>query len=323
MSNQIQGGKISLVVPLYNESGNIHKLISRIHEVDFPSTYELIEILLIDDGSTDQSAELIQEKLTEFPKLKLIQFERNFGQTSALTAGFDFAVGDLIICLDADLQNDPQDIPKMLNKLDEGYDVVSGWRKDRQDPFLRTLLSKFANRMIAQITGLHLHDYGCTLKIYRKKHLKKIHLYGEMHRFIPIYLQTVGAKVCEVPVKHTARTWGASKYGLNRTFKVMLDLFVIRFLNKYSNRPIYLFGSFGAVMMSIGAFVGFYSIFLKLSKNVSFILTPLPFMSLLSFFMGILCILLGLLAELLMRVYYETQDKSTYIIKNIFPSDPA
>lgn len=309
---------ISIVVPVFNESGNIDPLIKAIHAVEFPGSYHLLETILIDDGSTDNSAYLIKKASDDYPDLHLIEFERNFGQTSALTAGFDHAKGDLIICLDADLQNDPADIPKMLAKLEEGYDVVSGWRKDRKDDFLRTELSKVANKVIGKVTGVCLHDYGCTLKIYRRKHLDRINLYGEMHRFIPVYLATVGAKVCEIPVNHAPRTWGTSKYGLNRTFKVLLDLMVIRFLNHYSNRPIYLYGTAGFISMGLGFFAGFMAIFRKIAYGESLILTPLPMISLFSFFFGILFILVGLLAELMMRVYYESQNKSTYVVKNKF-----
>jgi len=312
--------KISLVVPVFNEEGNLLPLIQAIESVEFPEGYVLSEVILIDDGSTDQSPELMKELAKSHALLKCVLLERNFGQTSALSAGFDHAHGDLVICLDADLQNDPADIPKMLAKLDEGYDLISGWRKDRQDPPLRTVLSKFANRLIGKSTGLHLHDYGCTLKIYKKKHLDKIKLYGEMHRFIPIYMQTVGAKVCEVPIKHKPRVWGASKYGFNRTFKVLLDLMVIRFLNKYSNRPIYLFGSVGFLSLLVSFLCGFSAVFRKVAWGESLILTPLPTMTLFSFFFGVMFILMGMLAELLMRVYYESQSKSTYLVKEIIES---
>jgi len=307
---------ISIVVPVFNESGNINPLIKAIHDVTYPEPYQLLETILIDDGSLDDSAQLIQQACLQYPDLKLVEFERNFGQTSALTAGFDYAKGDLVICLDADLQNNPADIPKMLAKLEEGYDVVSGWRKDRKDDFLRTQLSKVANRIIAWATGVELHDYGCTLKIYRKRHLNKINLYGEMHRFIPIYLATVGAKVCEIPVSHAPRTWGSSKYGLNRTLKVLLDLMVIRFLNYYSNRPIYLYGTAGFISISFGVLAAITAIYRKIAHGESLILTPLPMISLFSFFFGVLFILLGMLAELLMRVYYESQSKRTYIEKH-------
>lgn len=307
---------ISIVVPVFNESGNIDPLVKAIHDVDFPEPYRLLETIMVDDGSLDNSAELILKAKETYPDLKLIEFERNFGQTSALTAGFDQAQGDLVICLDADLQNNPADIPKMLAKLEEGYDVVSGWRKDRQDDWLRTNLSKVANRIIGWATGVHLHDYGCTLKIYRQRHLRKINLYGEMHRFIPIYLATVGAKVCEIPVSHAPRTWGASKYGLNRTFKVLLDLMVIRFLNHYSNRPIYLYGTAGFISIGFSFVAAIVAIYRKFMHGESLILTPLPMIALFSFFFGMLFILMGMLAELLMRVYYESQKKSTYIIKH-------
>lgn len=311
---------ISLVIPVFNEEGNLRPLIEAIDGVDLPEGYELSEVILIDDGSTDRSPEIMRELAGGHALLKCVLLERNFGQTSALSAGFDNAYGDLVICLDADLQNDPADIPKMLSKLDEGYDLISGWRKDRQDPPLRTVLSKFANQLIGKATGLHLHDYGCTLKVYKKKHLDKINLYGEMHRFIPIYMQTVGAKVCEVPVKHAPRTWGVSKYGLNRTFKVLLDLMVIRFLNKYSNRPIYLFGSAGFVSLGVSGLCGLSAFYRKFIWGESLILTPLFTMTLLAFFFGIMFILMGMLAELLMRVYYESQNKSTYLLKEIIKS---
>lgn len=312
---------ISLVVPVYNEEGNIEPLVTAIEAVELPEHYEVLEVLLIDDGSIDGSVERIKACCERHEKLKLIQFERNFGQTSAMSAGFRHAQGDLVICLDADLQNDPADIPMMLQKLDEGYDLVSGWRKYRKDPPLRTILSKFANRLIGWATGLYLHDYGCSLKVYRKRHLKKVNLYGEMHRFIPIYMQAVGAKVCEVPVRHSPRSWGVSKYGLNRTFKVLLDLLVIRFLNQYSNRPIYLFGTAGAASLGISVFSGFSAIYRKIAWGESLILTPLINITLFSFFFGVLFVLLGLLAELLMRVYYESQSKSTYIVKDIVGRD--
>lgn len=312
---------VSLVIPVFNEEGNIAPLVKAIDDVVWPDDVELLEVLMIDDGSTDNSADAIRSFCSDHPRLKLVRFERNFGQTSALSAGFDLAKGDLVICLDADLQNDPGDIPGMLEKLKEGYDLISGWRRDRQDPPLRTILSKVANRVIGKATGLHLHDYGCTLKVYKKKHLDKIKLYGEMHRFIPIYMETVGAKVCEVPVKHAPRSWGHSKYGLNRTFKVMLDLLVIRFLNQYSNRPIYLFGTAGFMSIGISMLTGLGALYRKIVWGESMILNPLPMMTLFSFFFGVLFILLGLLAELLMRVYYESQNKSTYIIRETHQSN--
>ena len=310
---------VSLVIPIYNESGNIRSLVEAIEKIALHQPYQLTEIIFIDDGSTDGSDDAILECAARNDRIRFVQFERNYGQTSAFSAGFHRAKGDIVVCLDGDLQNDPADIPKLLAKLDEGYDVVSGWRHQRQDDWLRSFFSRVANWLIGASTGVRLHDYGCTLKAYRKKYLDKIHLYGEMHRFIPIYMQTVGARIAEMPVNHRARTWGSSKYGLNRTFKVLLDLMVIRFLNKYTSRPIYLFGMAGFFSIFISLISWGYMLYLKFSENVAFILTPLPLMSLLSLFMGILFILLGLLAELLMRVYYESQHKPTYLVRRSFP----
>lgn len=304
--------KLSIVIPVFNEEGNIDQLVESLENLELPSGFELLEILFIDDGSLDQSAQKIRQRAESFAKIRLVQFERNYGQTSALSAGFDEARGDLIACLDGDLQNDPADIPMMLEKIKSGFDVVSGWRKSRKDGWLRTILSNLANHIISWLTGLFLHDYGCTLKIYRKKHLSRIKLYGEMHRFIPIYLQTVGAKICEVPVRHQPRQWGQSKYGLNRTFKVLMDLMVIRFLNRYANRPIYLFGTVGSFSVFIGILMGIYALHKKW-------FSVFPLLTFMCIFMGILFILLGLLAELLVRVYYESQDKPTYIIKDQIP----
>ncbi len=322
MNPTAENGKretVSLVVPVYNERGNIPLLVEALRAMRLPPPYELLEVLIVDDGSTDGTEEAVQAHLGALPGLRLIQLERNFGQTSALSAGFHFASGEIVVCLDGDLQNDPADIALLLGKLSEGHDVVSGWRKDRQDPWLRTQLSKVANYFIGRVTSLALHDYGCTLKAYRRKYLSKIHLYGEMHRFIPVYLRTVGARVCEIPVRHRPRSWGTSKYGFNRTFKVVLDLMVIHFLNKYSNRPIYLFGSAGFLSLAASFIFGFYALYLKFFDATDLIRTPLPSISLLSLFTGVLFILLGLLAEILMRVYYESQHKPTYLIRRILP----
>lgn len=300
---------VSIVIPILNEEGNIDEMVKRLKELELSEKFNLLEVIFIDDGSIDDSALKIEAASKDFDKIRLVQFERNFGQTSALSAGFDHAQGDIIVCLDGDLQNDPQDIPKMLSKLHEGYDVISGWRKNRQDAWLRTRMSNIANALIGLLTGLFLHDFGCTLKVYRKRHLNRIKLYGEMHRFIPIYLQTVGAKVCEMPVNHHERSWGTSKYGFNRTFKVILDLMVIRFLNKYSNRPIYLFGSIGFFSIFSGIGLGIYALLKEW-----FMVFPILTFSFIAF--GIMFICLGLLAELLMRVYYESQNKQTYIVKD-------
>jgi glycosyltransferase involved in cell wall biosynthesis len=253
-------------------------------------------------------------------RVKGLSLSRNFGQTAALSAGIDYSKGEIIIPMDGDLQNDPEDIPLLLKKIEEGYDVVSGWRKDRKDPFFsRRLPSILANKIISFIGGVRLHDSGCTLKAYRRDILKHIRLYGEMHRFIPIYAQWVGARVTEIPVRHLSREFGSSKYGMNRVFKVILDLMVVKFLLSYSQKPIYVFGGVGLLMI-LGAFVsGLYAIYLKLIKGVSFILTPLPLLCVLLLMLGFLSILMGFLAEILMRTYYESQGKPTYQIKETIP----
>lgn len=308
---------VSVVVPVFNEAGNIAELAEAVRKLKLPTPFHIMEVLFIDDGSLDNTEAEIIRAMESDRRIKLIQFERNYGQTSALSAGFHLAKGEIVVCIDGDMQTTPADIPILLEKMAAGFDVVSGWREKRRDGWLRSWLSRLANRLIGWSTGLSLHDYGCTLKAYRKAYLDKIKLYGEMHRFIPVYLQTVGARICEIPVAHKERIWGKSKYGLDRTFKVILDLMVIHFLNRYCNRPIYLFGTAGALSLLISLLSGGYCLYLKFYKNVYLILTPLPLMWLLSFFMGVLFVLLGLLAELLMRVYYESQNKPTYHIKRI------
>jgi glycosyltransferase involved in cell wall biosynthesis len=277
-------------------------------------------VIFVDDGSSDGSLEILLDLRERNPNVKIVSFSRNFGQTAALSAGIDLSKGDIIIPMDGDLQNDPEDILPLLQKIEEGYDVVSGWRKGRKDRFLtRRLPSIIANKIISWIGGVYLHDYGCTLKAYRRDILKNIRLYGEMHRFIPIYAQWIGARVSEIPVRHSTRGSGSSKYGMSRVFKVILDLMVVKFLLSYSQKPIYVFGGMGLLMI-LGAFLsGGYAIYLKLSKGVSFILTPLPLLCVLLFVLGFLSILMGFLAEILIRTYYESQGKPTYQIKETIP----
>jgi glycosyltransferase involved in cell wall biosynthesis len=278
------------------------------------------EIIFVDDGSSDGSLEVLLDIRDRNPNVKIISFSRNFGQTAALSAGIDFSKGDILIPMDGDLQNDPEDIIALLQKIEDGYDVVSGWRKDRKDPFFRRRFpSIIANKIISWIGGVHLHDYGCTLKAYRRDILKNIRLYGEMHRFIPIYAQWIGARVSEIPVRHFSRGSGASKYGMSRVFKVILDLMVVKFLLSYSQKPIYVFGGMGLLMILGGFLSGGFAIYLKLFKEVSFILTPLPLLSVLLFMLGFLSILMGFLAEILTRTYYESQGKPTYQIKETIP----
>ena len=276
------------------------------------------EVIFIDDGSSDKTLSFLRPICKEDPRIKFISFSRNFGQTSALSAGIDFSKGDIIIPMDGDLQNDPEDIPSLLQKMEEGYDVVSGWRQDRKDPFLRRRLpSVIANKIISFIGGVQLHDYGCTLKAYRRDILKNIRLYGEMHRFIPIYAKWVGARVSEIPVRHFERKFGLSKYGVNRVFKVILDLMVVKFLLSYSQKPIYIFGGMGFLMILGAILSGGYAVYLKLFRGVSFILTPMPLLSIFLLVLGFISILMGFLAEILIRTYYESQGKPTYQIKEM------
>ena len=308
---------ISIVIPVFNEEENIHPLYETIVPV-LNRIEKDYEIVFVDDGSSDSTLKQLKLLTQKNPKLKVLSFSRNFGQTAALSAGIDFSKGDIIIPMDGDLQNDPEDISALLQKIEEGYDVVSGWRKDRKDPFLtRRLPSTIANKIISFIGGVKLHDYGCTLKAYRREILKNIRLYGEMHRFIPIYAQWVGARVSEIPVRHFRRRSGSSKYGMSRIIKVILDLMVVKFLLSYSQKPIYVFGGIGLLMI-LGAFLaGVYAIYLKLFEATAFILTPLPLLCVLLLVLGFLSILMGFLAEILTRTYYESQGKPTYQIREL------
>ena len=308
---------ISVLIPVFNEEENISPLYERLTSV-LNRIGKDYEVIFIDDGSSDGTLSLLRPICKKDPRIKFISFSRNFGQTSALSAGIDFSKGKIIIPMDGDLQNDPEDIPSLLQKIEEGYDVVSGWRKSRKDPFLtRRFPSMIANKIISLIGGVRLHDYGCTLKVYRRDILKNIRLYGEMHRFIPIYANWVGARVSEVPVHHFQRKFGSSKYGVNRVFKVILDLMVVKFLLSYSQKPIYVFGGMGFLMILGAILSGGYAIYLKLFRGVSFILTPMPVLSVFLMVLGFLSILMGFLAEVLIRTYYESQGKPTYQIKEM------
>ncbi|MBI3440713.1 MAG: glycosyltransferase family 2 protein [Proteobacteria bacterium] len=308
---------LSIVIPIYNEQDNIPLLYESLVAALEPLG-QSFEVVLVNDGSADQSERILMELAGKDQRVKIINFRRNFGQTAAMMAGIDYAVGDIIIPMDGDMQNDPADIPQLLAKLDEGYDVVSGWRRDRKDHKLkRTLPSRLANYLISKISGIHLHDYGCSLKAYRRQVIKGIKLYGEMHRFVPIYATWQGAKVTEIPVTHRERMHGSSKYGLERVLKVVLDLVVVKFLAQYSNKPIYVFGGFGLICIGISIMAGLLAVYLKLVYKTSFILTPLPLLVVMSFITGIMSILMGLLAEIIMRTYYESQSKPVYLIKNI------
>jgi glycosyltransferase involved in cell wall biosynthesis len=310
---------LSILIPVYNEEGNLsllyEKLVAALKKVGRP-----YEVIFVDDGSSDGTMEILLDLREKNPNVKIISFSRNFGQTAALSAGIDSSKGDIIIPMDGDLQNDPEDILMLLQKIEEGYDVVSGWRKGRKDPFLtRRLPSIIANKIISWIGGVHLHDYGCTLKAYRRDILKNIRLYGEMHRFIPIYAQWIGARVSEIPVRHFSRGSGSSKYGMSRVFKVILDLMVVKFLLSYSQKPIYVFGGIGLLMILGAILSGGYALYLKLFTGLSFILTPLPLLCALLLLLGFISILMGFIAEILTRTYYESQGKPTYQIKETIP----
>ncbi len=306
---------ISIVIPIYNEYDNIILLHEKLsHEL--PLLERDFEVILVNDGSSDGSDKLLAEVADKDGRFKVINLRRNFGQTAAMMAGIDYASGEVIVPMDGDLQNDPADIRRLIEKLGEGYDVVSGWRKDRKDAALkRNFPSRVANRLISWISGVHLHDYGCSLKAYHRDVIKGVKLYGEMHRFIPIYASWFGARVAEIPVTHHPRIHGTSKYGLERAAKVVLDLLVVKFLAKYATKPIYIFGGFGILNIGISFLAGFYAVYLKLFENTSFIQTPLPLLSVMIFITGIMSILMGLLAELVMRTYYESQDKPVYLVK--------
>lgn len=314
--------KISIIVPIYNEEESIPSLCDGLFSV-LKELGRPFEVICVNDGSRDGSMSCLRRAAETHPELKVVSFRRNFGQTAAMMAGIDHASGDVIISIDADLQNDPRDIPALLEKLEEGYDVVSGWRVDRKDAAIRrNFVSRRANHLISWISGVHLHDYGCTLKAYRRDVVKDIQLYGEMHRFIPIYASWMGAKVCEIPVRHHTRQFGTSKYGLERIFKVLLDLMVVKFLDRYFQKPIYVFGGFGAISLAIGAISVVWMFWLKLIDNVSLILTPLPLLCVMSCLIGAISLLLGLLAEMLVRTYFESQGRRVYLVKEIINSEP-
>jgi len=310
--------KLSLIIPVYNEEKNLLLLYNGIHEVLDSFKYNW-KIIFVDDSSTDGSLAVLKELAQKNPRhVQVIVFRRNYGQTAAIAAGIDHSDGDIVILMDADMQNDPADIPIMLAKLDEGYDMVSGWRKNRNDPFLsRTVPSRIANGLISWVTGVHLHDYGCTLKAYRREILSGFRLYGEMHRFIPAYVQAAGARVAEVVVQHHPRKYGKSKYGLERTLKVILDLFTVKFLLSFSVSPIYIFGGVGISTIIISTVTLLFLAVRRILFSTSVLGSPFFQLSVMFFALGFQTILMGLIAELLMRTYHETLDKPTYTIREV------
>ena len=316
-----QSARVSVVIPLLDEQDNIKPLYEQITQT-LSDKYNY-EIIFVDDGSSDNSFAVLAELQKADARMRVIRFRKNFGQTAALSAGFAHAKGEIIVAIDADLQNDPADIPKMIDKLEEGFDVVSGWRKKRHDNALTRLLpSKIANWLIAKITGVKLHDFGCTLKAYRKEVLAEIKLYGEMHRFIPALASWSGAKICEIVVNHRPRTAGAAKYTLGRTFKVILDLITVKFLGSFSTKPIYIFGGLGLASALGSVATGLAVLYQKfisashlaMNRNPLLVLTAMLITATIQF------ILMGLLAELLVRTYHESQNRSTYVIREILES---
>jgi glycosyltransferase involved in cell wall biosynthesis len=306
--------EISLFLPVLNEEPNLRPLHAKIGEA-LAHLGRTAEIIYVDDGSTDGSLEVLRDLAAQDPRVRVIGLRRNYGQTAAMAAGIDAAHGHVLIPMDADLQNDPADIERLLAKLDEGFDVVSGWRKERQDKMVsRKIPSMIANWIISFIGGVKLHDYGCSLKAYRREFLKEVKLYGEMHRFIPIYASWVGARVTEIPVRHHKRTMGKSKYGLSRTFKVMLDLMTIKFMASYHTKPIYVFGIFGFGAFIISTIAFLWAVVRKILGE-SFIRNPLFTIAIVMFAVGVQFILMGLLAEMLVRTYHESQAKTIYAVR--------
>lgn len=309
--------RISVVIPLYNEEESIPHLRTALHEALENCGYSY-EIIIIDDGSKDKSFVLLREWALQDDHLTVIRLRRNFGQTAAFSAGFDRARGEIVITMDADLQNDPRDVPKLMEKIDEGFDIVSGWRKDRQDRFWdRKLPSMIANRLISNVTDVRIHDYGCSLKAYRRDVLQYVNLYGEMHRFIPALMSQAGGTVTEVPVNHYARQFGTSKYGISRTVRVLLDLITIWFLGSYSTRPIHVFGTAGLVSAAVGLVMGLYLSFLKVFLHENIGGRPLLLLAVLLVVIGVQLVTMGLLAEMLIRTYHESQKKPIYIVREV------
>jgi glycosyltransferase involved in cell wall biosynthesis len=306
--------QLSVVIPVYNEEANVDPLLDELF-AELRRIGRTHEVICVDDGSRDGTFARLAAYAAREPALRVIRFRLNFGQTAAMSAGIEAACGEVIVPMDGDLQNDPADIEKLLARLGDGYDVVSGWRRDRKDKeFGRKLPSRIANRLISVISGVRLHDYGCSLKAYRRDVLRDVKLYGEMHRFIPIYASWQGARVTELVVNHRARRAGKSKYGLNRTLKVVLDLMVVKFLASYATKPIYVFGGFGLLSWLCAALAAAWAVYFKVTGQKDFVQTPLPLLAVMFTLVGVLSLLMGLLAELVVRTYYESQNKRPYLV---------
>jgi glycosyltransferase involved in cell wall biosynthesis len=310
---------LSIVIPVYNENENLPLLQSAIQQSLCNLQNLAWEVIYVDDGSSDSSLQVLERLAAEDPDhTRVVALRRNFGQTAAIAAGIDHSQGDILVLMDADMQNDPADIPMMLEKMEQGYDVVSGWRLNRQDTFLtRVLPSRIANWMISTVTGVHLHDYGCTQKAYRREVITGFRLYGEMHRFIPAYANSVGARIIEMPVHHHARRFGKAKYGLTRTLKVVLDLFTVKYLISYANKPIYLFGGTGIFLMVLSAITMLFLLVRRVGLGIPVLTSPFFLMSTMFMILGFQSILMGLIAEMLVRTYHESQSKPTYTIRKV------
>jgi glycosyltransferase involved in cell wall biosynthesis len=313
-----QHPEISVFLPVFDEEPNLVLLHEKL-DVALRALGRPAEIIYVDDGSTDGSLNVLRQLARLDKRVRVVALRRNYGQTAAMAAGIDAASGDVLIPMDADMQNDPADIVRLLDKLDEGYDVVSGWRKNRQDKLItRKIPSMIANRIISWIGGVPLHDYGCSLKAYRRESLEDVHLYGEMHRFIPIYASWAGARVAEIPVEHHARTMGKSKYGLSRTIKVVFDLMTIKFMASYQTKPLYVFGGAGMLTIAFSvlcAILAFLMKYASLPHHADFVQTPLPILAMVMLVLGIQFFLMGLLAEMQVRTYHESQSKAIYAVR--------
>jgi glycosyltransferase involved in cell wall biosynthesis len=313
---------LSVILPVYNEVQNLPIMHARLHET-LDKLGKSFEIVFVDDGSQDGSTAILRQLAASDPTAKVVIFRRNFGQTAAISAGIDNSKGSIIVLMDSDLQNDPQDIPRLLAKIEEGYDVVSGWRKNRHDAAIkRKLPSTVANRLISLVTGVHLHDYGCTLKAYRREVFGQSRLYGEMHRFIPAYAYWAGAKITEMEVTHHPRIYGKSKYGLWRIVKVLLDLTTVKFLSAYSTKPLYFFGGIGFLSMAGGIISGASVLYYRFFRKIYAHRNPFLLLAVFLFLVGLMFVMMGLLAELLVRTWYESQDKRTYVVRETLNTTP-
>ena len=306
------------MIPLFNEAENVRDLHAQL-TASLEAFGRSYEIILVDDGSTDDTVSRLLKIEAQDPRVRVLSLRRNFGQTAAFSAGFDHARGEVVVTADGDLQNDPQDIPRLVTKLEEGYDLVCGWRQDRQDPLSKRIPSFFANRLISWATGVRLHDYGCSLKALRIDVVRGLRLYGEMHRFIPALASWMGVTLAEIPVNHKPRTRGSSKYGIGRTLRVLVDLFTVKFLGAYGTRPAHLFGLLGLGSFALGLGILFHLAFIRLFRDTPIANRPLLLLGVLLFVTGVILVAFGLLAELLVRTYHESQGKPTYVVRELRP----